>query len=77
MNRGLKEKSLCICIYIYQVKKFFPLEYGIGEGSKFVNLLMIPMEDDVIKNVSHHYHFVIVKNIDRYKQTSNAGVSPV
>ena len=25
---------------------------------------MIPMEDDVTKNVSHH--FVIVKNIDRY-----------
>jgi hypothetical protein len=58
------ELDIKINIIYLSGKEVFPLECGIGEGSKIVNLLMIPMEDDVTKNVSHH--FVIVKNIDRY-----------
>lgn len=45
-------------------KEIFPLECGIGEGSKTVNLLMIPIEDDDGVNVNHH--FVLIKNIDKF-----------
>ncbi len=55
-------------IYLYlSGKEIFPLECGIGEGSKTVNLLllMIPIEDDDGDGVNVNHHFVLIK---KYRQ---------
>lgn len=49
---------------LYQDKdgKIYPLEYGLGNGKKFVNLLMLQRK----KEDSAVNHFLLIKNADKY-----------
>ena len=56
-----KNKNLDIKINIlYRNTKdgIFPMEYGLGEGKKIVNLLMVQK-----RNANH---FILIKNVDKY-----------
>lgn len=47
-------------------ERIYPLEFGIGNGKKILNLLLLPTKKG--------YHFVVVKNIDQYlKKIYNEG----
>jgi hypothetical protein len=56
------ELNLKINIIFLSGKKIFPLECGLGDGKKIVNLLSIPIENE--NDV--YYHFVIISNLDKY-----------
>ena len=48
---------------LYRAKKdtIYPLEYGIGNGQKIVNLLLVP--------TNKGYHFLLIKDVDKYLKT--------
>jgi len=65
MNLDIK-----INILLLSGKQIFPIECGIGEGLKTINLLIVPIDND--KEV--RYHFVLIKNLDKYlSKTYNTG----
>jgi len=51
-----------INIIFWSEEKIYPLECGIGAGSKTVNLLSVPIEE---KNTTL-YHFLLIKNLDKF-----------
>lgn len=57
-----KQLDIRINIMLLSGKKVFPIECGIGEGSKLINLLTVPINNQ--KEVC--YHFVLIKNLDKY-----------
>jgi hypothetical protein len=61
-----KDLDIKINIIFLSGKKIYPLECGIGDGKKTVNLLSVPIEsgDEV------YYHFVLITNLDKYLSKS-------
>ena len=51
-----------INIMFWSEQKIYPLECGIGSGSRTVNLLSVPIEK---KSVTM-YHFLLIKNLDKF-----------
>ena len=67
--------NLKINILIRDQKKIFPYEFGIGSGSKLVNLLMLHKQN---KDETSSNHFLLIKNVNKFLRNvyqSNTGQS--
>lgn len=66
IKKFLKQNSLDIkinLIFLSRGKKIYPLQCGMGKGSKVINLLCIPFTN---KEGDSFHHFLLIKNLDKY-----------
>jgi len=66
LNRNPQLDLKVNVLYKGMDEKIYPLEFGLGNGSKVLNLLLIPTKNG--------HHFLVIKNVDHFlKKVYNQG----